>query len=134
MKGSQRHNNIIKYKCTVSTTLKWLPFLMMISLCWEIQQWNITGGCRQPSFKGIHSRSHAKALPEQSQQCNCQPSHEKWVFKKLWTLGITYNIGSLAHELTTCQKQMTTVGPFHPVVQYHPKWFSPKLHMKRNMV
>jgi len=41
-------------------------------------------------------------------------------------------MGSLAHELTTCQKEMTTVGLFHPVVQHHPKWFSPKLHKKRN--
>jgi hypothetical protein len=77
VKSRQRHNNMIKYKCTISTILEcvllqWVPLLMNISLGWEIQQWNITGGCRQPSYKGIQSPfgSLAKTFPDQSQQCN----------------------------------------------------------------
>lgn len=77
MKGRHRHNNIIIYKCTVSTILmcvllKRVPSLMKISLGWEIQQWITTGGCRQPSLKGLQSPfgSHAKTFPKQSQQCN----------------------------------------------------------------
>jgi len=146
VRGRQRYNNITKYKCTVSTILKcvllkWFPFLMKMSLGWEIQQWNIRGCCGHPSFKGIPSPfgSHPKTFPEQSQQCNVikivSLAMKNECLKDSWTLDNTYNVGSVPHKLTkTCQKQVTTVGPFHPVVQHYTERFSRKLHKKRNMV